>query len=80
MSIALARGIRIGLIVLLWMPLIVTDNQTIFPHAVGKAIFARSLIEMLAAAWIMLIVAGSGVPPFVSRSSGLTSIPLARTR
>ncbi len=56
MSATLAKGIRVGLIVLLWMPLIVTENQTIFPHAVGKAIFARSLIEVLAATWVVLVI------------------------
>ena len=63
MSVALAKGIRIGLIVLLSMPLIVTENQTIFPHAVGKAIFARSLIELLAAAWVILIVVDPAYRP-----------------
>ena len=56
MSIALAKGIRIGLVVLLWMPLVYTQNETVFPALVGKALFARSLIELLAAAWVILIV------------------------
>ena len=56
MNIALAKGIRIGLVVLLWMPLVYTQNETIFPALVGKSLFARSLIELLAAAWIILIV------------------------
>jgi hypothetical protein len=55
MNAILAKGILIGLIALLWMPLIVTHNETIFPHVVGKAFFARSLIELLTAAWIILI-------------------------
>ncbi len=56
MNTALAKSIRIGLIVLLWMPLVYTQNETLFPSLVGKSIFARSLIELLAASWVILIV------------------------
>ena len=40
MNAALAKSIRIGLIALLWMPLVFTENQTIFPAIDGKSIFA----------------------------------------
>ena len=36
MNAALAKSIRIGLIALLWMPLVFTENQTIFPPSMGS--------------------------------------------
>ncbi|MFN3973997.1 MAG: O-antigen ligase family protein [Dehalococcoidia bacterium] len=55
MSVALARGIRVGLALLLLMPLVVTF-QTIFPYVVGKSLYARGLIEILAALWLVLVL------------------------
>lgn len=55
MSIALARGIRVGLALLLLMPLVVTF-ETIFPYVVGKSLYARGLIEILTALWLVLVV------------------------
>jgi O-antigen ligase len=55
-SSPLAEAIRIGLVVLLWMPLVFTQNETIFAAVDGKSLFARSLIELLAAAWVILVV------------------------
>lgn len=44
-----------GLGVLLLMPLVVTPD-TVFPHVVGKAVFARGVIDILAALWLALIL------------------------
>ncbi|GBD11304.1 hypothetical protein HRbin23_00962 [bacterium HR23] len=55
MSAVLAGGIRVGLALLLLMPLVVTF-QTLFPYVVGKALYARGLIEILTAFWVVLVV------------------------
>ena len=44
-----------GLFLVLLMPLVVTQS-TLFPYIVGKAIYARSLIEITFAFWIVLAV------------------------
>lgn len=51
----LARGISLGLIFLLWMPLIITQ-QTIFSFVVGKALYARVVIEIVAVLWLALLL------------------------
>jgi O-antigen ligase len=48
-------AIRYGLILLLAMPLIVTP-QTIFPFIVGKVLYARGLIEIVTAVWVVLML------------------------
>ncbi len=53
-------GIRVGLFLVLLTPLAVTGTfpfpgrDTLFPFVVGKAIYARSLIEIVFAGWIVL--------------------------
>lgn len=59
---ALTAGIGAGLALLLTMPLIVT-NDTVFPYIVGKALFARGVIELLALLWVGLLLFGSGHRP-----------------
>ena len=45
---------RIGILLVLFMPLVVTSS-TLFPFIVGKAIFARSTIEVTFASWLVLL-------------------------
>ena len=57
---SLLWGIRVGLFLVLLTPLAVTGTfpfpgrDTLFPFVVGKAIYARSLIEIVLAGWIVL--------------------------
>ena len=51
----LLRGIRLGLVLLLWMPVVVTP-QTLVPFIVGKALYARAIIEIVGALWVVLMV------------------------
>ncbi len=53
---ALLYTVWAGVLAVLFMPLVVT-SQTLFPFIVGKALFARSIIEITAAVWLMLIFA-----------------------
>ncbi|MCS7206598.1 MAG: O-antigen ligase family protein [Dehalococcoidia bacterium] len=55
MSSALSWAMRGGLALLLVMPLVVTF-QTIFPYVVGKSLYARGLIEILVALWLVLVI------------------------
>ena len=48
-------GVRIGLALVLLMPLVVT-NTTYFPFVVGKALYARTLIEVLVCLWTGLVL------------------------
>ena len=50
---ALLTDIRLGAFLVLLTPLIVTSS-TLFPYVVGKAIYARSLIEVIFACWVIL--------------------------
>ena len=51
MSKALAVYLRAGLIFLLLVPLVITP-QTLAPFLLGKALYARALIEIITALWI----------------------------
>lgn len=51
MSTALTAGLRAGLILLLLVPLVITP--TLYPTMVGKALYARGLIEILTALWVV---------------------------
>ena len=51
----LVWAVRIGILFVLLTPLIVTPS-TIFPFVVGKALFARSVIEVTFALWLILAV------------------------
>jgi len=48
MSTAVALSLRGGLIFLLLMPLVITP-QTLSPFLLGKALYARALIEIITA-------------------------------
>ena len=54
-DLALIWAIRAGLLALLVTPLIVTPS-TIFPFIVGKALFARTVIEIVLALWLVLLI------------------------
>ena len=53
MEMLLLYGIRGGVVLVLLMPLIVTD-QTLFPFIVGKALYSRSIIEIVFGLWVAL--------------------------
>ncbi|MEE8442497.1 MAG: O-antigen ligase family protein, partial [Dehalococcoidia bacterium] len=67
--------IRIGLVILLWMPLVVTTS-TIYPFTVGKAVFARVIIEVLAAVWLVLVLYNPAFRPPRSRILALFGLYL----
>ena len=51
---ALVWAVRVGVMLAALMPLIVTGG-TLFPYIVGKAIYARAVIELTFALWLLLI-------------------------
>ncbi len=62
MTIVLSGSIQIGIVLLLWMPMVVT-TETLFPFVVGKALYARGLIEVITALWVVLILWDSRYRP-----------------
>ena len=46
--------VRVGILLVMAMPLILS-NDTLFPFIVGKAIYARSVIEVTFGVWLLLI-------------------------
>jgi O-antigen ligase len=48
-------GILLGLALLLWMPLVVSTS-TLHPFVVGKALYARAIIEVVVALWVVLLM------------------------
>ena len=59
---ALLWAIRAGLVLLLLTPLVVTV-QTVFPWVVGKAVYARIVIEALFALWAALALVNPAFRP-----------------
>ena len=55
MNLALLWGIRVGALLILLTPLIYSTS-TVFPLVVAKAIWSRSLIEIIFAMWVVLSV------------------------
>ncbi|MBI2872266.1 MAG: O-antigen ligase family protein [Chloroflexi bacterium] len=51
---ALLLVVRVGIILTLFMPLVVSTN-TLFPFIVGKALYARSMIVITLVLWLLLI-------------------------
>ena len=83
--------VRVGILMVMAMPLIMS-NDTLFPFIVGKAIYARSVIEVTFAIWLLLIffypryrpgrsliVAALGVWLLVSLIAGLTGVSSVRS-
>ena len=54
-DLTLLWAIRAGLIALLVTPVIVSPS-TVFPFVVGKALFARTVIEIVLALWLILLI------------------------
>ena len=50
---ALPHGIRVGIVLLLLTPFVVSDH-TIYPFVVGKAVYSRMLIEIVFGLWMVL--------------------------
>ena len=50
---ALLWGVRAGLALLLLTPFVISEN-TVYPFVVGKALYARMLIEVVFALWAAL--------------------------
>ena len=83
--------VRAGILLIMAMPLIMS-NDTLYPFIVGKAIYARSMIEVTFAIWLLLIffypryrpgrsliVAALGVWLLVSLIAGLTGVSAVRS-
>lgn len=68
-------GVWTGLILLLFVPLIVS-TQTIFPYIVGKAIYARVVIEIVFGLWIVLAYRNKSYQPPRSWILGILVIHL----
>ena len=49
----LPLGIRVGIVLLLLTPFIVTEH-TVYPFVVGKALYSRALIEFVFGLWVVL--------------------------
>ena len=84
-------AVRIGLMAVLFVPLVVTTS-TYFPYVVGKAIYARVIIEITFALWLILVLYFSGYRPsrswiliafgawlVVSLIAGLTGVSFTRS-
>ncbi|MDA1349207.1 MAG: hypothetical protein O3A47_10160 [Chloroflexi bacterium] len=54
--------VRTGIYLVLVMPLVVT-RDTFFPFIVGKALYSRSLIEIVLGVWILLAVRNASYRP-----------------
>ena len=84
-------AVRIGLMAVLFVPLVVTTS-TYFPYVVGKAIYARVVIEITFALWLILVLYFSKYRPsrswilvafgawlVVSLIAGLTGVSFTRS-
>lgn len=72
----LLYGIWTGLILLLLVPLIIS-RETIFPFIVGRALYARTLIEIIFPLWLILAYRNSTYRPPRSWILGIFAIHLA---
>ena len=83
--------VRAGILLIMAMPFIVSSD-TLFPFIVGKAIYARSVIEVTFGIWLLLIffypryrpslslvVAALGVWLLISLIAGLTGVSTVRS-
>ena len=84
-------AVRIGVLAVVFVPLVVTSS-TYFPYVVGKAIYARVVIEITVALWLILIVYYPGYRPskswillafaawlVISLVAGLTGVSFTRS-
>ena len=58
----LLLAIRFGVALIVLMPLVVA-TQVAYPYAVGKAVYARSLIEVVFVLWVLLALIGASWRP-----------------
>ena len=72
---ALLAAIRVGIALLLLTPLVVT-NSTIFPFVVGKALYFRTLVELLFMLWALLALRAPDYRPPRSRLLALLAAGL----
>ena len=72
---ALLAAIRAGIALLLFTPLVVT-NSTIFPFVVGKALYFRTLVELLFMLWALLALRAPDYRPPRSRLLALLAAGL----
>ncbi len=83
--------VRVGIMLVMAMPFIIS-NDTLFPFIVGKAIYARSVIEVTFGVWLLLIffypryrprrsliVAALGIWLLVSLIAGLVGVSAVRS-
>ena len=83
--------VRLGVLLVMAMPLIFSPD-TLFPYIVGKAIYARSVIEVTFGVWLLLIlfypryrpsrslvIAALGLWLLISLVSGLTGVSTVRS-
>ncbi len=83
--------VRAGILLVMAMPLIIS-NDTLFPFIVGKAVYARSVIEVTFGVWLLLIffypryrpsrsliVAALAVWLLISLIAGLTGVSVVRS-
>ena len=55
-------AIRFGIVLLLLTPLVVS-TETAYPFVVGKAVFSRTVIEVVFVLWAVLALANPGYRP-----------------
>ena len=58
----LPLGIRVGVVLLLLTPFIVTEH-TVYPFVVGKALYSRALVEFVFGLWVVLAVLNPAYRP-----------------
>lgn len=73
---ALLWLIRLGIVAVLLTPLVVTPS-TLYPFVVGKALYSRTIIEVVVALWALLVVSKPQFLPPRSWLLGLLAIGLA---
>ena len=59
-------AVRTGVVLVLAMPLIVT-RDTFFPFIVGKALYSRTIIEIIFGVWLVLAARNTAYRPVASR-------------
>ena len=76
LSLTLLWAIRLGVVLLFLTPLVVTPS-TVFPFIVGKAVWSRSLIEIIAGLYVLLAIRAPEFRPTRSRLVLLLGLHLA---
>ena len=58
----LVNCIQLGIVLILWMPLVVTPG-VFYPFLVGKTIYAHIIIEILFVLWLILLLSDNSFIP-----------------